>query len=207
MELAELGDDEQATAPAPKWAESHCKILLLNPFRVLPFFPFSTASFTGGYSYFVLSGLLSCLEQRVRLLSLIKINRDVYNKSKKENIIVTTSYFRIKRVHREKRWNNHFRGIPRKIKANKTAAGILSTFRNKDKMNMEKEAWKIIAQEKHGNNWCQNITTSEKTVLIEALKIYHIENIDFVDAILVAYNHKKGATIHSFDKKVNKLCL
>jgi len=53
----------------------------------------------------------------------------------------------------------------------------------------------------------QNIITSEKTVLIEALKIYHIENIDFVDAILVAYNHKKGATIHSFDKKVNKLCL
>ncbi len=52
-----------------------------------------------------------------------------------------------------------------------------------------------------------NIATSEKTVLIEALKIYHIENVDFVDAILVAYNHKMGATIHSCDKKVNKLCL
>lgn len=43
-------------------------------------------------------------------------------------------------------------------------------------------------------------------VLKEALKIYHAENIDFVDAILVAYNHKMGATIHSFDKKLNKLC-
>jgi len=52
-----------------------------------------------------------------------------------------------------------------------------------------------------------NIATSEKTVLIEALKIYHIENVDFVDAILIAYNRIIGATIHSFDKKVNKLCI
>jgi len=42
--------------------------------------------------------------------------------------------------------------IPRKRASDKTAAGILSTFRNKDRMIMEKEAWKIIAQEKHGNN-------------------------------------------------------
>lgn len=42
--------------------------------------------------------------------------------------------------------------IPRKMTTNKTAAGILSTFRNNNKMMMEKEAWKIIAQEKHGNN-------------------------------------------------------
>jgi len=33
---------------------------------------------------------------------LIKINKDGYNKSKKENIIFTTSHFRIKRLYREK---------------------------------------------------------------------------------------------------------
>jgi len=52
-----------------------------------------------------------------------------------------------------------------------------------------------------------NIATSEKAVLIEALKIYHADNVDFVDSILIAYNHKLGAIIHSFDKKVNKLCI
>jgi hypothetical protein len=56
VELAELRDDEQGITPAPKWAEYRCKVLLLNPFRALPFLTFSTASETGGYSYFVLSG-------------------------------------------------------------------------------------------------------------------------------------------------------
>ncbi|MGV8092823.1 MAG: PIN domain-containing protein [Mangrovibacterium sp.] len=52
----------------------------------------------------------------------------------------------------------------------------------------------------------RNISTNDKTVLEKALEIYHIRNIDFVDALLVAYNQITGAIIHSFDKKVNKLC-
>jgi predicted nucleic-acid-binding protein len=51
-----------------------------------------------------------------------------------------------------------------------------------------------------------NVTTTDKTILKEALKIYHSENVDFVDSILVGWNHVRGAFIHSFDKKVNRLC-
>jgi predicted nucleic-acid-binding protein len=51
-----------------------------------------------------------------------------------------------------------------------------------------------------------NISTSDKTVLKSALKLYLTEKIDFVDSILIAYNHVSGLIIHSFDKKVNKLC-
>jgi len=52
----------------------------------------------------------------------------------------------------------------------------------------------------------RNISTNDKAVLEKALEFYHIKNIDFVDALLVAYNQVTGAVIHSFDKKVNKLC-
>ena len=52
----------------------------------------------------------------------------------------------------------------------------------------------------------QNISTNDKSVFISALEIYHTKNIDFVDALLVAYNQVTGAIVHSFDKKVNKLC-
>lgn len=41
---------------------------------------------------------------------------------------------------------------PRKKSNSKTAAGILSNFRNNDKINLEKQAWSIIAQEKYENN-------------------------------------------------------
>lgn len=51
-----------------------------------------------------------------------------------------------------------------------------------------------------------NISTTFKMVLIESLKIYSTENIDFVDAILVAYHRALGATIHTFDKKLKRLC-
>jgi predicted nucleic-acid-binding protein len=51
-----------------------------------------------------------------------------------------------------------------------------------------------------------NLSTTDKTVLKEALKIYSSEKIDFVDSILIAWNHISDAKIHSFDKKVNKLC-
>ncbi len=52
----------------------------------------------------------------------------------------------------------------------------------------------------------RNISTNDKAVLEKALEFYHIKNSDFVDALLVAYNQVTGAVIHSFDKKVNKLC-
>jgi predicted nucleic-acid-binding protein len=51
-----------------------------------------------------------------------------------------------------------------------------------------------------------NLYTLDKTVLKEALKIYSSEKVDFVDSILIAWNHISGAKIHTFDKKVNKLC-
>lgn len=51
-----------------------------------------------------------------------------------------------------------------------------------------------------------NISTSDVNVLKEALIICSDKNIDFVDSILIAYNHISGVIIHSFDKKVNNLC-
>jgi hypothetical protein len=39
-----------------------------------------------------------------------------------------------------------------KIPSDKPAAGILSDFKNKEKVAMEKKAWKIAVNEKHGNN-------------------------------------------------------
>lgn len=51
-----------------------------------------------------------------------------------------------------------------------------------------------------------NISTSDVNVLKEALIIYSDKNIDFVDSILIAYNHISGIKIHSFDKKINQLC-
>jgi len=86
VELAELGDDEQATTPAPKWAESHCKILLLNPFRVLPFLSFSTTSFTGGYSYFVLSGHYKSQPQNIMQRKWTYILKNLALKSQITNV-------------------------------------------------------------------------------------------------------------------------
>lgn len=51
-----------------------------------------------------------------------------------------------------------------------------------------------------------NINTSEIAVLYESLTIYNEKNIDFVDALLVGYHRVYNHIIHSFDKKVNKLC-
>lgn len=51
-----------------------------------------------------------------------------------------------------------------------------------------------------------NIQTLDKLVLDKALEIYFQENIDFVDAILVAWNRIYDAVIYSQDKKVIKLC-
>jgi predicted nucleic-acid-binding protein len=53
---------------------------------------------------------------------------------------------------------------------------------------------------------CYSNITANKAVLKEALKIYQAENVDFVDSILIASNHLQGALIHTFDKKMKKLC-
>ncbi len=47
--------------------------------------------------------------------------------------------------------------------------------------------------------------TAEKTLIRNALNLYSLNNLDFVDALLIAYNKIEGAEICSFDKKLNKL--
>jgi len=51
-----------------------------------------------------------------------------------------------------------------------------------------------------------NIVLTNKSVLQEALEIYHTKNVDFIDSILIASNHVLGASIHTFDKKIKSLC-
>jgi len=51
-----------------------------------------------------------------------------------------------------------------------------------------------------------NIMLAEPMVIVESLQISEIENIDFVDAVLVSYHRVHNYVIHSFDKKINKLC-
>lgn len=50
-----------------------------------------------------------------------------------------------------------------------------------------------------------NISTLNVNILYEALKIYEKQKIDFVDSLLISYNHIQKDTIYSFDKKLNKL--
>ncbi|MFO7744516.1 MAG: PIN domain-containing protein [Psychroflexus sp.] len=50
-----------------------------------------------------------------------------------------------------------------------------------------------------------NISTLSMDVIYEALEIYHRENVDFVDSILIAYNHINEDIVYSFDKKLNTL--
>lgn len=51
-----------------------------------------------------------------------------------------------------------------------------------------------------------NIMLSDSVVMNKALHMYRTRHIDYVDAVLVAYNHVHGHRIHTFDKKLNKLC-
>lgn len=51
-----------------------------------------------------------------------------------------------------------------------------------------------------------NVATSDTLVLNESLEIFKNETIDFVDSLLVSYFLVKDYVVHSFDKKVNKLC-
>ena len=52
-----------------------------------------------------------------------------------------------------------------------------------------------------------NIGVTNRDVCFESLHVYNEENLDFVDAILVAYNRINNDMIHTFDKKLLKLCV
>jgi len=47
-----------------------------------------------------------------------------------------------------------------------------------------------------------NIHTSDAIILQTALQLYHEQNFDFIDSILLAYNHQYKYIIHTFDKKM-----
>lgn len=50
-----------------------------------------------------------------------------------------------------------------------------------------------------------NITTHDKSILVESLKVYSEIKIDFVDSLLYAYSKIGGHTVFTFDKKLNQL--
>jgi len=50
-----------------------------------------------------------------------------------------------------------------------------------------------------------NISTNNKAVVYEALKLYSEKRIDFVDAILCSYHILTGEELVSFDQKLLKL--
>ena len=54
---------------------------------------------------------------------------------------------------------------------------------------------------------CENISVNDKAVLGKALQFFSKKNIDFVDALLLGYNHVKKHEVFSFDKGLNKLLL
>ncbi len=53
----------------------------------------------------------------------------------------------------------------------------------------------------------ENISVNDKEVLEKALQFFSKKNIDFVDALLLGYNHVKRHQVFSFDKGLNKLLL
>jgi predicted nucleic-acid-binding protein len=50
-----------------------------------------------------------------------------------------------------------------------------------------------------------NITTPDKSILVEALKVFSEIKIDFVDSLLFAYSKIGGHTVFTLDKKLNQL--
>lgn len=52
-----------------------------------------------------------------------------------------------------------------------------------------------------------NIRISDEDVLKQAFQIFSEKNLDFVDALLVAYHIVRHAKVFSFDKKVNRLLI
>lgn len=51
----------------------------------------------------------------------------------------------------------------------------------------------------------ENLQFSNLEVLIKALNLFGKGKIDFVDALLYAYNRVNGHEVYTFDKKLNKL--
>jgi predicted nucleic-acid-binding protein len=49
------------------------------------------------------------------------------------------------------------------------------------------------------------ISINEKKVTINALAIFSKKNVDYADALLIAFATTKNATVYTFDKKVNKI--
>jgi len=49
------------------------------------------------------------------------------------------------------------------------------------------------------------LNTNNREVSIKALSIYCSNDIDIVDALLIAYNNITGVSVLSFDKKLNNL--
>ncbi len=50
----------------------------------------------------------------------------------------------------------------------------------------------------------KSVKTENKSALLYALQFYAQNKIDFVDSLLIAYNHEEGSEVISFDKKLNK---
>ncbi|GAC42585.1 PIN domain-containing protein [Paenibacillus popilliae] len=50
-----------------------------------------------------------------------------------------------------------------------------------------------------------NITMHDKSILVQALKVYSEIKIDFVDSLLFAYSKISGHTVFTFDKKLNQM--
>ena len=51
-----------------------------------------------------------------------------------------------------------------------------------------------------------NVSTSNLSVLQEALRLFENKKLDFVDSLLCAYSRIEGAQIETFDKKLAKCC-
>ncbi len=52
-----------------------------------------------------------------------------------------------------------------------------------------------------------NISTNNTSVAIEALRLYAVKGLDFVDSLLCGYARIDGVTVESFDKKLIKCCM
>lgn len=50
-----------------------------------------------------------------------------------------------------------------------------------------------------------SIIINDKKVILTAFELFDLNNLDFVDAILLAYNHLQNYKVFTFDKKLNKL--
>lgn len=50
-----------------------------------------------------------------------------------------------------------------------------------------------------------SIIINDKKVILTAFELFYLNNLDFVDAILLAYNHLQNYKVFTFDKKLDKL--